>query len=218
MVLAELHSRRCSTRSGIGADQAARDASALIDRLTSSGSATVEIANSLWAILPSTPMAPSDFAQYLDPWRFQQVVGALQPGLSGELRIPRFSLDFTASLLEPLRALGMGPALEPGADFSGIAPSCERDCFISDVTQKSRLEVDEKGTTAAAATRVAIALSRRVGAPFRMVVDRPFLAAIQDAETGTLLFLGVIADPSPGRYLRAYCLRSLRAAQRMGSK
>lgn len=151
-------------------------------------------------ILPSTPLAPSGFAQYLDPARFLQVLRALQPGLSGELQLPRFSLDFKASLREPLRALGMGPAFQLGAEFSGIAPSCERSCFISDVAQKSRLEVDEKGTTAAAATRVAISrVSLRLGAPFKMVVDRPFLAVIQDAETGTLLFVGVIGDPGSGR-------------------
>lgn len=67
------------------------------------------------------------------------------------------------------------------------------------MTQKSRLEVDEKGTTAAAATRVAIAVSGRVGAPFKVVVDRPFLTAIQDTATGTLLFVGVIGDPTTGR-------------------
>lgn len=64
-------------------------------------------------ILPSTPLAPSGFAQYLDPARFQQVVGALQPGLSGQLRLPRFSVDFKASLLGPLGALGMGPPSGP---------------------------------------------------------------------------------------------------------
>ena len=150
-------------------------------------------------ILPSAPLVPSGFAQYLEPTRFQQVVAGLQPGLSGELQLPRFSLDFKASLLEPLSALGMGPALQAGADFLGIAPSCGNHCFISDVTQKSRLEVDEKGTTAAAATRVAIAVSGRVGASFKVVVDRPFLTAIQDTATGTLLFVGVIGDPTTGR-------------------
>ena len=150
-------------------------------------------------ILPSAPLATADFAPYLEHTRFAQVVGTLQPRLSGELWLPRFSLDFKASLLQSLDALGMGPALQDGADFSGIAPTCGRSCVISDVTQMSRLEVDEKGTAAAAATRVFIQISGRVGATFKMVVDRPFLTAIQDIVTGTLLFVGVIGDPTPGR-------------------
>lgn len=152
-------------------------------------------------ILPSAPLATSGFAPYLEHTRFEQVIGALQPRRSGELWLPSFSFDFKASLLEPLSALGMGPVFQPGAaDFSGMAPKCGRSCFISDVTQKSRLEVDEKGTTAAAATRVFIEILRWVSAPpFKMVVDRPFLTAIQDTVTGTLLFVGVVGDPTTGR-------------------
>lgn len=91
----------------------------------------------------------------------------------------------------------MGPAFQPGADFSGIAPSCARRCVITDVTQRARLRVDERGTTAAAATQVAVGTAARVvGEPFRMVVDRPFLVAIQDVPTGTLLFAGVVGDPT----------------------
>jgi serpin B len=89
----------------------------------------------------------------------------------------------------------MAPAFGPGADFSGIAPGCTG-CGISEVTQKTRLEVDETGTTAAAATGVAVTSARLGGVPFRMVVDRPFLVAIQDAATGTLLFLGTIRHPA----------------------
>jgi serine protease inhibitor len=153
----------------------------------------------LVVVLPSAPLAPPGFAPYLDLARFEQVTGSLQAGQPGELRLPRVEVDFTASLLGPLAALGMRPALQPGADFSGLAPSCALRCFISDVTQKTRLEVDEQGTTAAAATRVGLQISARLGgAPFRMVVDRPFLAAIQDVESGTLLFIGVIGSPKAG--------------------
>ena len=93
-------------------------------------------------VLPSAPLAPSSFAQYMDTTRFKEVVGALKPGLSGELRI--LVSASTARHRQPLRALGMGPASQPGAGFAGIPPSYGRSCFISDVTQKSRLEVDEK--------------------------------------------------------------------------
>jgi serine protease inhibitor len=152
-------------------------------------------------ILPTATLAPSAFAPYLDPARFQQVTGALEAGRSGEVLLPRFNLDQEASLLNALHALGMTPSLQPGADFSGIAPSCARRCFISDVTQRARLDVDERGTTAAAATRVGVSATAvlATGEPFRMLVDRPFLAAVQDTSTGTLLFAGVVGDPAAAR-------------------
>jgi serine protease inhibitor len=147
-------------------------------------------------VLPAARLAPPGFASYLDPARFGQITSRLGSA-SGEVRLPRFGIDVTASLLQPLSALGMGPAFGSGADFSGIARSCQQSCFISDVTQRARLEVDEQGTTAAAATRVGIAVSARlVGEPFQMVVDRPFLVAIQHVPTGTLLFAGVVGDPT----------------------
>jgi serpin B len=147
-------------------------------------------------VLPSTALATAEFGPYLDTARFGQITSDLVEA-TGELRLPRFGLDVSASLVEPLKALGMDPAFLPGADFSGIAPSCGRRCVITDVTQRARLRVDERGTTAAAATRVAVGTAARVvGEPFRMVVDRPFLVAIQDVPTGTVLFAGVVGDPT----------------------
>lgn len=140
--------------------------------------------------LPAATLPPQGFTSFLDPARFQQIVSGLDAGASGELQMPRFSLDSDASLLQPLGALGMSPAFRPDADFSGIASGL----FITEVKHKVRLEVDEQGTTAAAATRVGMSLALRT--PFRMVVDRPFLAAMQDTGTGTLLFAGVVADPA----------------------
>jgi serpin B len=147
-------------------------------------------------VLPNATLATADFAPYLDAARFGQITAGLA-GTSGDLRLPRFGLDVSASLLGPLQALGMGPAFLAGADFSGVAPSCAQRCVITEVTQRARLQVDERGTTAAAATQVQAGLAASVvEKSFRMVVDRPFLVAIQDVPTGTLLFAGVVGDPS----------------------
>jgi len=69
--------------------------------------------------------------------------------------------------------------------------------FIGSVLHKTLLEVDEEGSTAAAATgtemrATAIMLPRE---DFNLVFDRPFLLAITDQESGTILFLGIIGDP-----------------------
>ncbi len=58
------------------------------------------------------------------------------------------------------------------------------------------IAVDEKGTEAAAATAVVM---RATAAPLKQVelrIDRPFLFVIQDDETGTILFMGRVADPT----------------------
>ena len=145
----------------------------------------------LLVVLPRAPRAPADFAPYLDAHRFGEIA-ADQNGATGELWLPRFELDVQASLVEPLTALGMGPAFLPGADFSGVAPSCEKECRISTVVQRARLQMDELGTTAATATAVVMARAayRPPRPPFQMIVDRPFRIAIQHVPTGTLLFAG----------------------------
>jgi serpin B len=112
-----------------------------------------------------------------------------------DLKLPRFSLDFSASLAEYLKKMGMDVAFHyPEADFK---PMGSKEFFISDVIHKTRLEVDEKGTVAAAATAVAMAASammrpRQVKA---LVFDRPFVVLIGDSQTGAVLFAGVIEAP-----------------------
>jgi serpin B len=147
-------------------------------------------------VLPAEPLPAAAFAPYLERARLDEIVAGLVPGRRGELRLPRFRLDHDVQLAEALAAMGMAPAFSPGADFSGLSADCEDRCLISGVQQRTHLEVDEKGTVAAAATQVAVALSMAVTAErFHMSVDRPFLLAIEDGATGTLLFVGVIADP-----------------------
>ncbi|MFZ1709629.1 MAG: serpin family protein, partial [Anaerolineae bacterium] len=82
------------------------------------------------------------------------------------------------------------------ADFSGIDGT--RELFIGAVVHKAVVEVDEKGTVAAAASAVGMrATSIQVEEePVRLTVDRPFLVVIHDRQTGTILFLGRVVDPA----------------------
>jgi serpin B len=71
-----------------------------------------------------------------------------------------------------------------------------RDLFITNVTHKSFVSVDEFGTEASAATGVIVGPTS--GTPLYTVrADRPFLFLIRDMETGTVLFMGRVADPGP---------------------
>jgi serpin B len=114
----------------------------------------------------------------------------------GLVQLPRFRLAYAASLNEPLKALGLEVAFGAGADFGGMLQPPQPLC-IDEVRHKAFVEVNEAGTEAAAVT--SIGMQRATFMPkktFRMVVDRPFLCAIRDTLTGTLLFLGAITDPA----------------------
>ena len=108
-----------------------------------------------------------------------------------QLRMPRFELTSEFSLGETLANLGMPDAFQSGiADFSGMDGT--RDLFIGHVAHKAYVSVNEEGTEAAAATGVSMVLS----IPSTMTIDRPFIFLIRDIETGTILFMGRVMDPS----------------------
>ena len=113
----------------------------------------------------------------------------------GSLALPRFKLEFGAELKQPLQAMGMSLPFTRVADFSGMS---DKPIRLSAVKHKSFVEVNEQGTEAAAATVAVMrpALVRRVPPPFEMVVDRPFLFLIADNLTRTILFIGVVFDPT----------------------
>lgn len=110
----------------------------------------------------------------------------------GTIVLPRFKVSYAHNLNDALEALGMGAAFSGGADFSHMIAG--RHVAISAVDHAAIVEVDEEGITAAAATSVGMTTAARVEG-FTMVVDRPFLCAIRDHTTGTVLFAGSIVDP-----------------------
>jgi serpin B len=87
----------------------------------------------------------------------------------------------------------MGVAFDPAAaDFARIYSGDER-VFISKVKHKTFVDVNEEGTEAAAATSVEVGVT---SLPPMIAVDRPFVFAIREKLSGTILFLGVIEDPT----------------------
>jgi serpin B len=116
--------------------------------------------------------------------------------------MPRFGIDTHASLAESIAALGMPLAFDfPRADFTGIhVPEDEGDSiYIEDVIHQANLDVDEKGTEAAAATAVVMSTGGCTGPdPARTAtirLNRPFLFVLRDVETGAILFMGRVVDP-----------------------
>jgi serine protease inhibitor len=114
----------------------------------------------------------------------------------GTVVLPRFKLEFEQSLNKVLKQLGMGPAFTPAADFSKMVVP-PNTAAISEVLHKTFVEVNEEGTEAAAVTAVTMVATAmpRPEEKFSFVCDHPFLCAIRDDVTGSVLFLGAIYDP-----------------------
>ena len=81
-----------------------------------------------------------------------------------------------------------------GADFSGISTTAG--LVVDDVLHKTFLALDENGTEAAAATAVVIKEMSAPVDPVKMTVDQPFITAIVDRQTKTLVFLGRVLEPT----------------------
>ena len=110
------------------------------------------------------------------------------------LTIPKFEFESGFSLVDVLAAMGMPAAFSDGADFSGMTG--DRALTITDVIHKAFVLVDETGTEAAAATAVIVAELAMPEEPIEFTADRPFIFLIRDIETGTILFVGRVVDPS----------------------
>jgi serine protease inhibitor len=111
---------------------------------------------------------------------------------SVNLFLPRFTLEYDASLKAVLIALGMGRAFAPGAHFTNIDKA--GGLWIDDVLHNTFVEVNEEGTEAAAVTVVVIIRGTSSGIPI-MRVDRPFIFFIREKESDTILFMGKIVEP-----------------------
>ena len=113
----------------------------------------------------------------------------------GTLLLPKFQLEYEATLNDMLKKLGMTTAFAKGANFGKMIQEGDP-LWISQVKQKTYLDVNEKGTEAAAATSVEIVTeSFNPEGPFRMEVNRPFVIAITENRSNTILFLGEINNP-----------------------
>jgi serpin B len=132
-----------------------------------------------------TTLTAEHWQQWMTQFRMRQ----------GSIQMPRFKLEYEVELKRALSALGMGVAFDGAtANFGGISSLATK---IDQVKHKTFVEVNEEGTEAAAATSIGIRATSAmpVNEPFRLVVDRPFFCAIQDNQTGTILFMGAIVDP-----------------------
>jgi len=141
---------------------------------------------------------------------FNEVDAALNAELFAEIReglsqsgpvnvfLPRFEYEFDLQLGSVMRELGMGQAFDPdAADFTGmLSEETGENLYIGEAIHKAFIKVDEEGTEAAAATALTIrATSAMPDEPVEFRVDRPFMFAIVDNVTDSVLFVGRVVNP-----------------------
>lgn len=131
------------------------------------------------------------FLTGLDADDWAAIIAGLNPIEVDLVSIPKFTLSYDAYLNDALRTMGMDVAFGPDADFTAMSPVGDGLC-IDFVRQKTFIEVDESGTRAAAVSGVTVGPTSFLG----LVADHPFAFAIRERLSGTILFAGMVGDPT----------------------
>jgi len=118
-------------------------------------------------------------------------IDAITEPVQTEMQMPKFKFEYEKYLNDQLQALGMIDAFGPYvADLSGIS---DASIFVSFVKQNTFVDVNEEGTEAAAVTTIGIEYTSMPGS---LIVDKPFIFAIRERLTNTLLFIGKVDEPA----------------------
>ncbi|HEX9997836.1 MAG TPA: serpin family protein [Abditibacterium sp.] len=136
----------------------------------------------LWAVLPAVGIAPLDALKH---WNQTDLSDQWEERI--DLQLPRFTLDFSDDITKHLGAMGAREAFQAGADFSklGNAP-----LWINAFLHKTRLEIDEKGTVAAAAT--VVTMTKSASRSTALTFNRPFALVLTEEKSRTPVFMGIV--------------------------
>lgn len=147
------------------------------------------------ALLPDSGSDMNSFVKSLDGAAFRSLLDSATREMV-TVSMPKFSFDWEKELSPILKEMGLTTAFDPQkADFSAI--STDGDLSISQVLQKTFIQVDELGTKAGAASSATISVTSAPIQPDKSVIlDRPFVFAIIENETSLPLFLGVLENPT----------------------
>jgi serpin B len=146
-------------------------------------------------ILPKNTDGLVTLESKLSPDLLSQIDAALEPDRVA-VSVPKFKIAISLDLASPLIDLGMKEPFQPyTADFSGMDD--DHDLYITGVVHQAYVAVDEKGTEAAAATGITVGATMvMLPPPKTFNADHPFLFLIRDKETGLILFMGRVVEPS----------------------
>jgi serpin B len=134
-----------------------------------------------------------EFESALTETRLSEILSNLQAA-GVAVKLPKFSFESTFTLSEPLKAMLMSIPFSVTADLTGMRES--GGLFIDEAYHKTFINVDEKGTEAAAATAVVVGETGYVVEEHAFEANRPFLFLIRDRVTGVILFIGRVENPA----------------------
>ena len=146
------------------------------------------------AILPEEGMSIEEYLTSLDGEKLASLLNySYDDVMTG---LPEFSFDWSGSLKEALKDMGVEQAFLPeAADLSELGAMDDgTNLFISDVYQKTRIEVDQFGTRAAAVTEIPVMNSDDPDEYEEVILDRPFVYVIFDTANKLPIFIGCITD------------------------
>lgn len=150
---------------------------------------------SMLVLLPRDENGLGALEQSLTSAQLASIRESMAETILDAVTLPKFELNFKYNLKPILQSLGVELAFSGGADFAGLGYRVG-DLTIGEAAQATFVRVDEEGTEAAAVTALGV-LSESVPPPNpTFIADHPFIFAIQDDETGNILFMGKITDPS----------------------
>ena len=149
---------------------------------------------SMLVVLPEDANGLSGLEETVSVGQVEQWGHSLGMATVGIL-MPKFTITTLYNLPAHLKSLGMTDAFDGRlADLSGIAPAEQgRNLYVSEAIHKAYVDVNEKGTEAAAVTAIG---DSHISASEDFIADHPFIFIIQDDESGTILFMGRLSDPT----------------------
>ena len=147
------------------------------------------------ALLPKEGVSLTEYVGELTGEHFRTLVSEAEQNVTVHVGMPKFESEYGTELKDTLTAMGMADAFdEEKANFSGIGTSKDGNLYMSRVLHKTYICVDGLGTKAGAAATVEIAaeLSALQEETYYVTLNRPFLYAVVEGETGIPLFIGII--------------------------
>ena len=148
------------------------------------------------ALLPNEDISLDDYIAQLTPEKLNKLLSEPQYE-SVVTRIPKFSYEYSVPLKDTLMDMGMPTAFDYGtekADFSAMNDA-DNYIYIGSVLHKTFIQLDEKGTKAAAVTVVEIEDGvAPISEQKEVILDRPFLYCIVDTETNIPMFIGTLTS------------------------
>jgi serpin B len=151
---------------------------------------------SMVVILPKKKDGLPALEKALTPEKFNSLIEKLSAPRKVKVWLPKFKFTLASGLKKPLQEMGMKSAFGPSANLSGMDGSSM--LYVQDVLHKAFVDVNEKGTEAAAVTVVVVGTKSKPPATPEFRADHPFLFVIRDRKTGTVLFMGRVSDPTKG--------------------